>query len=113
MLAYDTTTIDTEDVETKPRLLSSWQAHQGKDALKSRRFTDILHSDIVSGATFNPLYPSVMASCSGQRKFLSDLSSDNETSHSTDIIDNTLKVWQLPGQYEWYSMESQAMDITA
>ncbi|SAL95021.1 hypothetical protein [Absidia glauca] len=97
VLTYDTTTMETEDVETKPRLLSSWQAHQ----------------DIVSGATFNPLYPSVMASCSGQRKFTADLSSDDDTSHSTDIIDNSLKVWQLPGQYEWYSMESQAMDITA
>ncbi|KAI8335696.1 WD40-repeat-containing domain protein [Chlamydoabsidia padenii] len=95
ILAYDLTTLDTEDVETKPRLLSSWYAHQ----------------DTVSGTTFNPLYPSVIASCSGQRKFMTDLSSDEDTSENrAHTIDNSLNIWQLSGQYEWYSIDTQPMD---
>ncbi|KAI8089540.1 WD40-repeat-containing domain protein [Halteromyces radiatus] len=93
VLTYDLTTLDEEDVETKPRLLSSWKAHQ----------------DITSGATFNPVYPSILATCSGQRKFdigyLSD--SDDDYDMNEETVDNSLKLWQLAGQYEWYSMDMQ------
>lgn len=74
--------------------------------------------DITSCATFNPVYP-VIATCSGQRKFTSpvdDSSSDDEDEREDDkmseikeelIIDNTIKTWRVPGQYEWYAYPQQ------
>lgn len=82
--------------------------------------------DATASASFHPSYP-LVASCSGQRKFLlseddgnpgSDVESDEESDEDqmrvggergaaplslfTPKIDNSLKVWRLPGNYVWY-----------
>lgn len=74
-------------------------------------------TDVISCTTFNPVYP-VIASCSGQRKFsLPDNSSseDEDTMDLDDqvIIDNTLKHWRVPGQYEWYPYEYDTSGVVA
>jgi hypothetical protein len=55
------------------------------------------------------VYP-VVATCSGQRKFNlpvdSDTDSDVEGMQEDIIIDNTLKTWRVPGQYEWFTYEN-------
>ncbi|KAI8050045.1 WD40-repeat-containing domain protein [Thamnidium elegans] len=91
VLIYDIATAESEDVETKKRLVQKFKAHD----------------DIVSCATFNPVYP-VIATCSGQRKFTlpQDDSSDEDMDEEKAIIDNTLKTWRVPGQYQWYAYES-------
>lgn len=75
--------------------------------------------DITSCATFNPVYP-VIATCSGQRKFaLPKDSSDEEDEEDEEdmdkdvIIDNTIKTWRVPGQYEWYAYPLQAEEMVA
>ena len=61
--------------------------------------------DIISCATFNPVYP-VIATCSGQRKFVIPSDSEDEEDMEEDvIIDNTLKAWRVPGDYEWFYYE--------
>ncbi|KAG2204929.1 hypothetical protein INT46_005355 [Mucor plumbeus] len=96
VLIYDVSTAATEDVETKQRLVTSFKAHD----------------DIISSATFNPVYP-IIATCSGQRKFrLSCQDSEKDDEEEDDdeeeeiIVDNTLKTWRVNGHYEWYSYES-------
>jgi hypothetical protein len=73
-----------------------------------------------------------MASCSGQRKFQlpgksrqndesgdtdeSDESGDTDESDESDndenddeiTIDNTLKAWRVPGQYQWVGLDYQS-----
>ncbi|OBZ90666.1 Telomerase Cajal body protein 1 [Choanephora cucurbitarum] len=95
LLSYDITTGALEDIETKKRLVSSVSLHQ----------------DIISSVSFNPVYP-VMSTCSGQRKFsLPSVDSDeSEEEEEEIIIDNTLKTWRVPGQYEWYTYE-QPLEI--
>ncbi|KAI9260309.1 WD40-repeat-containing domain protein [Helicostylum pulchrum] len=91
-LIYDIATGEAEDIETKKRLVQTFKAHD----------------DIVSCATFNPVYP-VIATCSGQRKFtLPQDSSDEDEDMDEEkvIIDNTLKTWRVPGEYQWYMYES-------
>ncbi|KAI8378254.1 WD40-repeat-containing domain protein [Choanephora cucurbitarum] len=89
LLSYDITTGALEDIETKKRLVSSVSLHQ----------------DIISSVSFNPVYP-VMSTCSGQRKFsLPSVDSDESEEEEEIIIDNTLKTWRVPGQYEWYTYE--------
>ncbi|KAI9302484.1 WD40-repeat-containing domain protein [Cunninghamella echinulata] len=109
VLAYDLTTIENQDMETKPRMLYSWRAHQ----------------DIVTSATINPIYPFLLATCSGQRKFRVGLESDdseeeeekeddcNNSNNNNNIgfkkedsIDNTLSIWHMKGNYEWYSIDN-------
>ncbi|KAI8371379.1 WD40-repeat-containing domain protein [Radiomyces spectabilis] len=90
---------EEEDDETRPRLLRSFDGHQ----------------DITSCVTFNPVYPYI-ASTSGQRKFTvpeesSSDDSDDEDGQMSDmqqdvVIDNTLKIWQVQGQYAWYPYET-------
>lgn len=65
-----------------------------------------LHAlDVTSCTTFNPVYP-VIASCSGQRKFvLPQDESDSDDEEEEQVIDNTLKVWRIPGQYQWYTYD--------
>ncbi|CAO3632134.1 unnamed protein product [Cunninghamella blakesleeana] len=112
LLAYDLTTIENQDIESKPRLLHSWNAHE----------------DIISSATINPTYPFLLASCSGQRKFNIGLESDdsdvsdNENNKEDDdedekmklkkenSIDNSLKIWHLKGNHEWYSIDTSSTD---
>ncbi|KAI8078292.1 WD40-repeat-containing domain protein [Gilbertella persicaria] len=98
LLVYDITTGELEDIETKKRTVYSTQAHQ----------------DIISGVSFNPIYP-VLATCSGQRKFrLPILDSDESDNEEEIIVDNTLKTWRIPGQYKWYSYENSTVtEITA
>lgn len=72
-------------------------------------------SDIVSCATFNPVYP-VVATCSGQRKFISSYESDSsgneeEVEDEVHIIDNSLKTWRIPGKYEWFSYEGTVLNV--
>ncbi|CEP10569.1 hypothetical protein [Parasitella parasitica] len=92
VLIYDVSTTDTEDIETKERLVTSFKAHD----------------DITSCATFNSVYP-VIATCSGQRKFrLPCMDSDDEQEEGDDelIVDNTLKIWRMGGHHEWYPYET-------
>jgi hypothetical protein len=86
----------------------------------------LLLLDISSCVAFNPVYP-VMASCSGQRKFQlpgkskqNDESDSDGTDESDDTdnddnddndeitIDNTLKAWRVPGQYQWFGLDDQS-----
>jgi hypothetical protein len=62
--------------------------------------------DIACCTTFNPVYP-VLATCSGQRKFRlpGNEDDDEEKEEDMEVIDNTVKTWRVPGQYEWYSYE--------
>lgn len=70
------------------------------------------HQDITSCATWNPMYPWLLATCSGQRKFdLVDSDSDSDSDDDDDdpqdhVIDNSLCIWQVPGTPEWYSFEA-------
>ena len=60
------------------------------------------------------MYPWLIASASGQRKYtVSDDSSDEEEDEDEDedealTIDNSLKVWRAPGRSEWYSYPATA-----
>ncbi|ORX58224.1 WD40 repeat-like protein [Hesseltinella vesiculosa] len=87
VLAYDLTTLEGEDMEHKSRLHSD----------------NMLHDDIIATATFNPAYPSMIATCSGQRKFAADDDSDDMT--SDQVIDNSLRIWEWSGSYTWHSSE--------
>ncbi|CAO3678076.1 unnamed protein product [Rhizopus stolonifer] len=61
------------------------------------------HDDIISCAAFNPIYP-MIATCSGQRKFVLPQDSDDEEEEEEEkMIDNTLKTWRVPGEYEWFA----------
>ncbi|KAI7889516.1 WD40-repeat-containing domain protein [Mucor mucedo] len=97
VLIYDITTGESEDVETKERLVHSFKAH----------------NDVTSCATFNPVYP-VIASCSGQRKFVlpQDESDESDDDEDEQVIDNTLKVWRVSGQYQWYTYDVESTDMT-
>lgn len=48
----------------------------------------------------------MIATCSGQRKFV--LPNDDSSSDEEDEveIDNTLKTWRVPGQYQWFSYQA-------
>ncbi|KAG0311093.1 Telomerase Cajal body protein 1 [Dissophora globulifera] len=91
------------------------------------------HDDVISAATFHPS-GSILATCSGQRKYDMDLEdgSDTDMSSSSEedeplvsdvstsqekvlltnslgandgarsTIDNSIKLWTLPGDYAWY-----------
>jgi hypothetical protein len=72
-------------------------------------------SDLVSSVSFNQVYP-LLASCSGQRKFSirNDESDDDDEVDGDDDqdqlqIDNSLKLWHLPGS--WITYESQQMEV--
>ncbi|KAI8889136.1 WD40 repeat-like protein [Backusella circina FSU 941] len=104
-LFYDIGAAPTDD-ENRDRLVHSFKAHQ----------------DLSSCVAFNPIYP-VIASCSGQRKFElprmdddSDNESDDDESDDEDddeiIIDNTLKAWRVPGQYQWFGYDHQNEETT-
>jgi hypothetical protein len=45
----------------------------------------------------------LIATCSGQRKFSIPNDSEDEDEEEEEVIDNTLKVWRMTGQYEWFS----------
>ena len=68
--------------------------------------------DITSCATWNPMYPWLLATCSGQRKFElvdSDTDSDDDNDDKDPqehIIDKSLNLWQVPGTLEWHSLEA-------
>ncbi|KAI8140179.1 WD40-repeat-containing domain protein [Fennellomyces sp. T-0311] len=85
MLFYDISSGTAQD----NRLLQSVHAHQ----------------DLAACATINPMYPWLIASASGQRKYniSYDDSSDEEEEEDEQTIDNSLKVWRAPGRSEWYS----------
>ncbi|KAG0761078.1 hypothetical protein G6F29_010857 [Rhizopus arrhizus] len=51
------------------------------------------HDDLISSVSFNPVYP-IMATCSGQRKF---------NFEDEEVIDNSLRTWRVPGEYEWFN----------
>ncbi|KAF9198693.1 Telomerase Cajal body protein 1 [Haplosporangium sp. Z 27] len=94
------------------------------------------HEDVISAATFHPS-SSILATCSGQRKYELSLDSDesdssdsesiNQDSNDTELkkvdspsqsvildsiydinnseketIDNSIRLWSLPGDYVWY-----------
>ncbi|KAF8964448.1 Telomerase Cajal body protein 1 [Entomortierella lignicola] len=94
------------------------------------------HEDVISAATFHPS-SSILATCSGQRKYELSLDSDesdssdsesiNQDSNDTEMkkvdppsqsvildsiydinnseketIDNSIRLWSLPGDYVWY-----------
>lgn len=90
------------------------KGHQGKDSYHngySVLYTnEIFNVDITSCATWNPMYPWLLATCSGQRKFDlvdSDSDSDDDDDEPQDhVIDNSLCIWQVPGTPEWYSFEA-------
>lgn len=73
----------------------------------------IFNVDITSCATWNPVYPWLLATCSGQRKFeLDDSDSDSDDGDDNDrqeqVVDNSLSIWQVPGTPEWYSLEASS-----
>jgi WD40 repeat protein len=135
-LIYDIVSQPTDD-ENRDRLVCSFKAHDGNMAKYISYFIVIhcyycyLHIDLSSCLAFNPVYP-VMASCSGQRKFQlpgksrqndesgdtdeSDESGDTDESDESDndenddeiTIDNTLKAWRVPGQYQWVGLDYQS-----
>lgn len=79
--------------------------HQGKDKFTGNAcltcpFIIMCYIDLVSSASFNPLYP-VMATCSGQRKFSMDDDSDDEDSNELPV-DNSVQLWSLPGSWTTY-----------
>ncbi|KAI8060117.1 WD40-repeat-containing domain protein [Gongronella butleri] len=90
---YDLTTLEDQDTETKPRLVAAMPLHQ----------------DAISSAAFNPAFPSVVATSSGQRKFKdadaydTDRDSDDELEKEQPPIDNSLRLWQVPGSYTWHT----------
>ncbi|KAI8977912.1 WD40-repeat-containing domain protein [Pilobolus umbonatus] len=95
LLIYDITTGEEEDVETKQRLIQSFNAHR----------------DLISSASFNPVYP-IISTCSGQRIF--EIEDDTDDEMSVDrVIDCSLKGWKMNGQYEWFSYtnELQSTDM--
>ncbi|KAF9275875.1 Telomerase Cajal body protein 1 [Mortierella alpina] len=85
------------------------------------------HDDVVSAATFHPS-GSMLATCSGQRKyeldcFAKDSDSDTESDSDSGVedavssqddaeaiapksvsttVDNSIRLWSLPGEYAWY-----------
>lgn len=52
-------------------------------------------TDAVTSTMFHPM-GSVVATCSGQRHFVSDDSSDEEIQMKDKQADNSLKVWSMP-----------------
>ncbi|KAF9354696.1 Telomerase Cajal body protein 1 [Mortierella sp. NVP85] len=97
------------------------------------------HEDVVSAAAFHPS-GSILASCSGQRKFdlalnsSTDSSSDSDSDSDTNLrdtgpkaqktkasdgmdstlstIDNSIRLWALPGESVWY-VNGQQWDATS
>lgn len=68
-------------------------------------------ADITSCATFNPVYPWLIASTSGQRKFeVDDDDTNSEDDTSMTAVDNSLKVWRVCGRSEWYTYDASAYD---
>ncbi|KAI7856565.1 WD40-repeat-containing domain protein [Circinella umbellata] len=71
------------------------------------------HQDLSVCATINPMYPWLIASASGQRKYTIDednSSDDDDEDNDKDSlpIDNSLKVWRIPGHTEWFSYPTAA-----
>ncbi|KAL1926903.1 hypothetical protein VTP01DRAFT_5233 [Rhizomucor pusillus] len=92
LLFYDVAT-GYEDSENSSRLLHSFQAH----------------NDLSCAATFNPVYPWLLASASGQRKyFVADGQDSDDTDRSVEQeqIDNSLKIWHLQGQTQYYTLDA-------
>ncbi|ORY89558.1 WD40-repeat-containing domain protein [Syncephalastrum racemosum] len=58
------------------------------------------HQDIVTAAAFNPVYPHLLATASGQRKYA--------PGKNSQTIDNTLRLWRLPGHYETHTYDIHA-----
>ncbi|CDH57186.1 telomerase cajal body protein 1-like [Lichtheimia corymbifera JMRC:FSU:9682] len=87
---------------------------KGEDQLEDRLLYRMEgHRDITSCATWNPMYPWLLATCSGQRKFeLDDSDSDSGDGDDNDrqeqVVDNSLSIWQVPGTPEWYSLEASS-----
>ncbi|KAF9165574.1 Telomerase Cajal body protein 1 [Actinomortierella ambigua] len=99
----------------------------GGEVASRVRYSFSAHEDIVSAAAFNPVYP-ILATSSGQRKYrlqntsLSDTDSDSDyesesensarggkrdqaadgVAKGEEQIDNSLRMWSLPGQQVWY-----------
>ncbi|KAI8594441.1 WD40-repeat-containing domain protein, partial [Dissophora ornata] len=61
------------------------------------------HGDVVSAATFHPS-GTILATCSGQRKYDLDLDSSDSSDAEDDtaLVDNSIRLWTLPGEYVWY-----------
>ncbi|KAI9472107.1 MAG: WD40-repeat-containing domain protein [Benjaminiella poitrasii] len=76
-----------------------------------------VHEDLVSSVALNPVYP-VVATCSGQRKF--QLETDDDDSDDDSVledelvmVDNSIKIWRMKGEYEWHSYDAaMATDMT-
>ncbi|KAI9317267.1 hypothetical protein BX666DRAFT_2019198 [Dichotomocladium elegans] len=64
------------------------------------------HHDTSSCTTFNPTYPWLLASCSGQRKFDHHYNSESDDENDIPAIDNSLSIWHMPGQTSWFAMET-------
>ncbi|KAG0170408.1 Telomerase Cajal body protein 1 [Apophysomyces sp. BC1034] len=90
VLFYDIKSGENDDEQKKDRCLSSFEAHR----------------DIATCATFNPTVP-LIATTSGQRKYSNaDSSGSEDDTMESDIVDNSLKIWRIHGQYSWYSYET-------
>ncbi|KAI9275935.1 WD40-repeat-containing domain protein [Phascolomyces articulosus] len=78
------------------------------------------HQDLSVCATINPMYPWLIASASGQRKYTIDdeeSSSDEEEEENDkerdsveNTIDNSLKIWRVPGHTEWYTYPTTTIE---
>ncbi|KAI9496871.1 WD40-repeat-containing domain protein [Zychaea mexicana] len=93
---------------------------ENSDSSRLVRSIDHAHQDLTVCATINPMYPWLIASASGQRKYSAAAGNDDSSDESSDdddeddkddntqhkdsnSIDNSLKLWRVPGHSEWYS----------
>ncbi|KAJ5965116.1 uncharacterized protein N7479_004992 [Penicillium vulpinum] len=73
-----------------------WRSPEHCEGGKDPDWEFKVHDDAVTSTMFHPM-GSVVATCSGQRHFDSDDSSDEETSaKNIEQVDNSLKVWSMP-----------------
>lgn len=90
--------------------MGAYEAHKG--TYNALVYVHASHAcprvDIVTAAAFNPVYPHLLATSSGQRKYAPCYSSDEDDSDEEETIDNTLRLWRLPGHYEVHTYDIDA-----
>jgi WD40 repeat protein len=77
---------------------AEFKVHDGKNLVDVHEFSMLINADVVTSAIFHPM-GNVAATCSGQRHYHLDDSSDeddDDTESNGRDIDNSLKVWSMP-----------------
>ncbi|KAL7752237.1 hypothetical protein RI367_002282 [Sorochytrium milnesiophthora] len=69
-----------------------------------QELAEMQHDDVVSWVTTRDGW---WATCSGERKFWS-LESDDESQNESRLIDNSLRLWQVPGQWHYVPVSTAA-----